>query len=183
MTFWSRMNMNHKTAIIASVISSVFQEIAGRTMIMLICHVIYRISWRVEETLVSLSRFTGASATMVPRRLSNLRAIEEFHQRITQLLDFARSYDKSTYRIWKRLPSCVNENRLWSCVSWFRYPPNTWLQHITQSGVRLSFIVPPSLDHQLVTIIVTKFRTFHPGNFWHCCNHFDPGRDHFKRSL
>ena len=45
---------------------------------------------------------TGTSAAQLPKCLSNLKAIRIFQQPILNLRDFARSHDKTSYRILKR---------------------------------------------------------------------------------
>ena len=52
-----------------------------------------------EEMFVSLWNLTGTSAAVLPRCLSNFRAMRTFHHPISWLRDFARSYNKTSYRI------------------------------------------------------------------------------------
>ena len=59
------------------------------------------------QTFVSLWNLTGTSATVLPRCLSNFRAIGQFHIQISRLRGFVRSYNKTSYRILKqgRMPA------------------------------------------------------------------------------
>ena len=54
--------------------------------------------------IASLWNFTCASAALLPRCLSNFRAIGQFYTPISRLRDFARSYNKTSYWILKRGP-------------------------------------------------------------------------------
>ena len=64
-----------------------------------------KISWNLEaarlvvKIIASLWNMTGASAAVLPRCLSNFRAIAQFQIQISRLRDFRRSYDKTSYRI------------------------------------------------------------------------------------
>ena len=60
----------------------------------------------VVKITASLWNLTGTSAALLPRCLSNFRAIEQFYIQISRLRDFTRSYDKTSYRILKRSSGC-----------------------------------------------------------------------------
>ena len=69
-----------------------------------------KILWSLEaarlavEIITSLWNVTGNSVALLPRCLSNFRAIVQFQIQILQLQDFARSYNKMSYRILKWAP-------------------------------------------------------------------------------
>ena len=54
--------------------------------------------------IVSLRNLTGISAALLPRRLSNFKAIGKVLTRISRLRDFTRSCDKTSYRLVHRVP-------------------------------------------------------------------------------
>ena len=56
----------------------------------------------VFKIVRSLWNLTGTSAALLPRRLSNFKAMWKFKLPISRLRDFTRSYDKTSYRILKR---------------------------------------------------------------------------------
>ena len=53
---------------------------------------------------VYLWNLTGTSAAVLPKCLSNFRAIGQLWRQISWLRDFMRSYDKTSHRILKRDP-------------------------------------------------------------------------------
>ena len=67
-----------------------------------------KISLSLEATrsvlwiVVSLWNWTGMSAALLPRCLSNFRAIGQFLIQISRLRDFTRSYGKTSFRILRR---------------------------------------------------------------------------------
>ena len=67
-----------------------------------------KILWSVEAArfdvimIVSLWNLTDIFATLLPRYLSNFRAIEKVHTRIAGLPDFRRSCDKTSVRLTER---------------------------------------------------------------------------------
>ena len=69
-----------------------------------------KISWSLEaarfvsKIVRSLWNLTGTSAAVLPTCQSNFKAMRWFKLPISQLRDFARSYDKTSYRILKRGP-------------------------------------------------------------------------------
>ena len=74
-----------------------------------------QISWSLEAArlgvamVVSLWNLTGTSAALLPRYLSNFRAIEKVKTRISRLRDFTRSCGKTSYSLVNRGPG-----ELWS---------------------------------------------------------------------
>ena len=58
--------------------------------------------------LRSLWNFTGTSAALLPKCLSNFKAIRLFKLPISWLRDFKRSYVETSYRILKRGPACLS---------------------------------------------------------------------------
>ena len=67
------------------------------------------------KMLVSLRNLTGTSGAVLPRCLSNFRAIGQFWIQISRLRNFVRSYDKTPYRILKRGPG---RDRNAHCFAW-----------------------------------------------------------------
>ena len=67
-----------------------------------------KISWSIEAArfvfsiVRSLRNLTGISAGVLPRRLSNFKAIRWFTLSTSRLRDFTRSQDKTSYRILKQ---------------------------------------------------------------------------------
>ena len=70
----------------------------------------FKISWSLEAVrfvfriVQSLWNLAGTSAALLPKYLSNFKAILKFKLRISRLRDFTRSCDKTSYRILKRGP-------------------------------------------------------------------------------
>ena len=70
----------------------------------------HKISWSLEVVrlivwfIESLWILTSTSAALLPICLSNFRAIMQFYIQISQLKDFARSYNKMSYQILKQGP-------------------------------------------------------------------------------
>ena len=62
--------------------------------------------------IVSLWNLTGTSAALLPRCLSNFRAIEKVQSRISRLRDFTRSCGKTSHRLVNRGPAvyCLLEH-------------------------------------------------------------------------
>ena len=63
--------------------------------------VVARFVFRIVRSLCNL---TDISSVLLPMGLSNFRAIRRFKLPISWLSDFARSYDKTSYKILKRGP-------------------------------------------------------------------------------
>ena len=69
-----------------------------------------QISWSVEAArldvimIISLWNLTGFSAALLPRCLSDFRAIGKVKTRISRLRDLTRSYGKTSVRLVKRGP-------------------------------------------------------------------------------
>ena len=67
-----------------------------------------RISWSLEaarfvfRSVRSLWNLTGTSAALLPMCLSNFKAIRQFKVLFSRLRDFARSYEKTSFRILRR---------------------------------------------------------------------------------
>ena len=72
-----------------------------------------KILWSLEaarlvvQIIASFWNLTGTSTALLPRCLSNFRAIGQFWIQISRLRDFTRSYSKTSYRILKRGPGWV----------------------------------------------------------------------------
>ena len=72
-----------------------------------------QISWNLESArldatlIISLWNLTTISAVLLPRCLSNLRAIGQVNTRISRLQDFTRSYGKTSVRRVNISPSYV----------------------------------------------------------------------------
>ena len=66
--------------------------------------------WRLEAArldvlvIISLWNWTGISAALLPRCLSNFRAIEKIFSRISWIRDFTRSCSKTSYRLVNGVP-------------------------------------------------------------------------------
>ena len=69
-----------------------------------------KISWSLEaarfvfEIVRSLWNLTGTSAALLPKCLSNFKAMRYFKLPLSRLQVFARSYDKTSYRLLRRGP-------------------------------------------------------------------------------
>ena len=61
---------------------------------------------------LSFWHLTGTSTALLPRYLSNFRSIGQFWIQISRLRGFARSYDKTPYRVLKHGPGAVS---IWIC--------------------------------------------------------------------
>ena len=74
-----------------------------------------KISWSLEaarfgsKLFQSLWNLAGTSAAMLPRCLSNFRAIRPLQHPISRLRDFTRSYEKTSFRILRRGPACCDQ--------------------------------------------------------------------------
>ena len=56
----------------------------------------------------SLWNLTGTSAAVLPMCLSNFKTIRQFKVPISWLLDFTRSYEKTSFRILRRVPDLLS---------------------------------------------------------------------------
>ena len=57
--------------------------------------------------VASLWNLTGTSTAVLPRCMSNFRAIGQFQIQISQLRNFPRSYIETSYRLLKQSPDCL----------------------------------------------------------------------------
>ena len=84
-----------------------------------------KISWSLEVArllvwiIASLWNLTAASAAVLPRCLSNFRAIGRFQTPISRLRDFTRSYHKTSYRILKQSLLCLFDCQYNNCINAF----------------------------------------------------------------
>ena len=75
-----------------------------------------KISWSLGAArlgviiIVSPWNLTGISAALLPRCLSNFRAIGKVQTRISRLRDFTRSCGKTSYRLMNRGPDLYNSD-------------------------------------------------------------------------
>ena len=76
-----------------------------------------KISWSLEaarfgfKLFLSLWNLAGTSAALLPRCLSNFRAIPPLQHLISRLRDFTRVGGKTSYRLVNRGPALVQERR------------------------------------------------------------------------
>ena len=83
----------------------------------------HKILWSIEAPrlvvciVASLWNLTSTSATLLPRCLSNFRAIVHFLLQISWLRDIARSYNKTSYWILKQGPSHNELGRFFLCFT------------------------------------------------------------------
>ena len=73
----------------------------------------------------SLWNLTGTSAAVLPMCLSNFKAIRQFKVPISSLRDFTRSYEKTSFRIFRRGPGSHEEWLLNVCV-WVYSAEGRW---------------------------------------------------------
>ena len=79
-----------------------------------------KISWNLEaarfgsKLFQSLWNLAGTSAALLPRCLSNIRAIRPLQHTISGLRDFARFGGKTSYRLVNRGPGYYSGMRWWS---------------------------------------------------------------------
>ena len=87
-----------------------------------------KISWSLEavrfgiKLFQSLWNLAGTSAALLPRCLSNFRAIRPLQHPISRLRDFTRFGGKTSYRLVNRGPEVVNSRILspwWRNCRWF----------------------------------------------------------------
>ena len=88
-----------------------------------------KISWSLEaarfgfKLIQSLWNLAGTSAALLPRCLSNFRAIRPFQHPISRLRDFTRFGGKTSYRLVNRvpgyLPVCVNDILQYEDTQWW----------------------------------------------------------------
>ena len=82
-----------------------------------------KISWSLEaarfgfKLFQSLWNLAGTSAALLPRCLSNFRAIRPLQHPISRLRDFTRFGGKTSYRLVNRGPVCKYQ---WYAYSWLR---------------------------------------------------------------
>ena len=112
-----------------------------------------KISWSLEaarfgfKLFQSLWNLAGTSAALLPRCLSNFRAIRPLQHPISQLRDFTRFGGKTSYRLVNRGPAHLSSMYAYMCVfaqlHWIsRAPPVTI---IVEKQPNLNFI---SMRHQ-----------------------------------
>ena len=70
--------------------------------------------------IAPLWNLTGTSAALLPRDLSNFRAIENVKTRISRLRDFTRSCSKTSYRLVNRGPESDAVPSLRSCCDIYK---------------------------------------------------------------
>ena len=81
----------------------------------------FKISWSLEDArfvfriVRSLWNLAGTSAALLPKCLSNFKAMGKFKLRISRLRGFTRSYDKTSYWILKRDPGGFQQKQ---CCWW-----------------------------------------------------------------
>ena len=84
-----------------------------------------KISWSLEaarfgsKLFQSLWNLAGTSAALLPRRLSNFRAIRPLQHPISRLRDFTRFGGKTSYRLVNRGPGLLHRlfgNRMVNCL-------------------------------------------------------------------
>ena len=68
--------------------------------------------------IVSFWNLTGISAALLPRWLSNFRAIRKVLTRISRLRDFTRSCGKTSYRLVNRGPGIDNSTMISRITRW-----------------------------------------------------------------
>ena len=106
-----------------------------------------KISWSLEaarfgfKLFQSLWNLAGTSAALLPRCLSNFRAIRPLQHPISRLRDFTRFGGKTSYRLVNRGPDIYV--CFWHCsaasISCYTKPRYTTWQHLTVLGVCVAF--------------------------------------------
>ena len=135
-----------------------------------------KISWSLEAARFGISLFqslwnlAGTSAALLPRCLSNFRAIRPLQHPISRLRDFTRFGGKTSYRLVNRGPEQRTPKKvLWTVLgcswpmhtlTWYLDPYddieipelNYWNMHLKQSRKEYSIISSniPAWPHQLL---------------------------------